>query len=206
MTTRAPIDFYFDFISPFGYFASLRIEALAAKHGRAVVWRPMLLGVAVLKVMGLKPLLETPLKSDYLIHYAVPRYARLHNVPIDPHRFTEIGMAPVPPSRAYWHLFARDPALAKRFAQAVLHGYWAERRDMATEANIALAAAGLGVDAKEMVAGLQSKEAAERTRAEVDASLKRGVFGSPFMIVDGEKFWGNDTLEMLDLWIERGGW
>ena len=44
----APLAFYFDFISPYGYFASLRIEELAARHGRAVDWRPMLLGVAVL--------------------------------------------------------------------------------------------------------------------------------------------------------------
>ena len=48
--------FYFDFISPFGYFAALRIDALAARYGREVEWRPMLLGVTVLKVMGLKPL------------------------------------------------------------------------------------------------------------------------------------------------------
>jgi 2-hydroxychromene-2-carboxylate isomerase len=47
----APLAFYFDFISPYGYFASLR-----SRTGRApwphVDWRPMLLGVAVLKVMG----------------------------------------------------------------------------------------------------------------------------------------------------------
>ena len=64
---HAPIDFYFDFISLYGYFASLRIEALAARHGRGVNWHGMLLGVAVMKTMGLKPLLETPLKSDYVI-------------------------------------------------------------------------------------------------------------------------------------------
>ena len=41
----APIDFYFDFSSPYGYLASQRIEALAAKHGRGVDWHPILLGV-----------------------------------------------------------------------------------------------------------------------------------------------------------------
>lgn len=206
MTKTGPIDFYFDFISPFGYFASLRIDALGAKHGREVVWRPMLLGVAVLKVMGLKPLLETPLKGEYLTKYAVPRYARLHKVPIDPRRFDEIGMAPVPPARAYWYLFARDPALAKRFAKDVLYGYWAERRDMAQPEALAEIAARHGVGRDEMIAGLHSKAAAERMRAEIDASIARGVFGSPFIIVDDEKFWGADNLEMLDLWLERGGW
>ena len=37
-TAREPIDFYFDFLSLYGYFASLRIEDLAARHGRAVRW------------------------------------------------------------------------------------------------------------------------------------------------------------------------
>ena len=40
----APIEFWFDFSSPFGYLASTRIEALAAKYGRSTIWRPFLLG------------------------------------------------------------------------------------------------------------------------------------------------------------------
>src|SRR5262252_5076042 len=75
----APVDFYFDFISGYGYFASLRIEDIAARHGRGVNWHCMLLGVAVLKVMGLKPLLETPLKGDYVRH-DFHRYARRHGL------------------------------------------------------------------------------------------------------------------------------
>ena len=61
----SPLQFHFDFISPYGYFASLRIEALAERHGRTVDWHTMLLGVSVLKVMGLKPLMDTPLKGAY---------------------------------------------------------------------------------------------------------------------------------------------
>ena len=41
-----PIEFYFDFSSPYGYIAAEKIDALAAKHGREVTWRPFLLGVA----------------------------------------------------------------------------------------------------------------------------------------------------------------
>ncbi|MGZ3237187.1 MAG: DsbA family protein, partial [Burkholderiaceae bacterium] len=39
------IDFYFDFSSPYGYFASTRIDELAAKYQRKVKWHPILLGV-----------------------------------------------------------------------------------------------------------------------------------------------------------------
>lgn len=77
--TATPIQFYFDFISPFGYFASLRIDDLARRYGREVEWTSMLVGVSVLKVMGLPPIVELPLKGPYVINDA-KRYARQHQV------------------------------------------------------------------------------------------------------------------------------
>ncbi|MBM3483051.1 MAG: 2-hydroxychromene-2-carboxylate isomerase, partial [Alphaproteobacteria bacterium] len=60
----SPIDFYFDFSSPFGYLASERIDDIAGRHGRTTVWRPFLLG-AVFKIVGTAPLLDYPMKGDY---------------------------------------------------------------------------------------------------------------------------------------------
>ncbi len=37
-------------------------------------------------------------------------------------------------------------------------------------------------------------------------AIARGVFGSPFIVVDGESFWGNDRLDEVDAWLETGGW
>ena len=76
----APIVFYFDPVSPFAYLGATRIERIAAGVGRSVDWRPVLIGVTILKVMGLKPLPQTPLKSDYLRH-DVQRLARIFDVP-----------------------------------------------------------------------------------------------------------------------------
>ncbi len=61
MSDQRIVHFYFDFLSPFGYFGSLRIDGLAAAHGYDVEWHPMLLGVSVMKVMGLPPIAELPL-------------------------------------------------------------------------------------------------------------------------------------------------
>ena len=105
MTAKTDIAFYFDFISPFGYFASLRIDDLAARHGRGADWNIILLGVSVMKVMGLKPLMETPLKADY-IRREVPRYARRHGIAIG----RELGgpMAnPLASARAFTWIKAR---------------------------------------------------------------------------------------------------
>lgn len=59
----AAIDFYFEFSSPYGYFAAERVEALAERHGRTVDWHPVLLGV-IFKSTGMAPLTQVPIKKD----------------------------------------------------------------------------------------------------------------------------------------------
>ena len=208
MIAPAPLHFYFDFISPFGYFASLRINALAARHGRTVQWHPMLLGVSVMKVMGLKPLLDTPLKGPYTAR-DVQRYARLHGITLG--RATDAPMMnPLTAGRAFAWANRHRPDAANVLAQAMLHAYWHDGVDLSEPAallGIALPApVSAVVSNAALVAAAQSAEAAQLLRNEVDASLKAGVFGSPTVVVDGEMFWGVDKLEQVDTWLSRGGW
>lgn len=53
---------------------------------------------------------------------------------------------------------------------------------------------------------LADPEAAALLRAEADAAVARRAFGSPFVIADGEPYFGVDNLELLDEWLARGGW
>ena len=208
MTAPSPLHFYFDFISPFGYFASLRIDALAARHGRTVQWHPMLLGVSVMKVMGLKPLLDTPLKGPYTAR-DVRRHARLHGITLG-RALDAPMMNPLTAGRAFAWAQRHHPAAAKALAQAMLHAYWHDGIDLSEPAallGIALPADVLATfSAASLVAATQSADAAQLLRDEVDASLKAGVFGSPSVVVDGEMFWGVDKLEQVETWLERGGW
>ena len=123
----APIEFYFDFISPFGYIGSVHIERVAAKHGREVDWRPILLGVTVLKIMGMKPLPQTPLKGPWLDRDR-ERLSSLFNVPLRKHGLK--GVNSLAASRAFLWIKARDAALAKRFAQAIYARLWLDGVDI----------------------------------------------------------------------------
>jgi len=95
----APIDFYFDFSSPYGFLAAQKIEALAEKHGRAVDWHPMLLGV-VFKETGAAPLTMVPLKGDYS-RRDFERSARYHGIAgfRMPPKFPIASQAPAEESR-----------------------------------------------------------------------------------------------------------
>jgi len=198
------MQFYFDFISPFGYFAALRVGDLATKHGRECEWHAMLLGVSVSKVMGLRPLVETPLKGPYLALDAA-RYARRHRLalkrPLD-----GPAMNPVPAARAFHWLKRHHADRYRGIAVDMLDAYWREGRDLSDPAEIAAIAAGRGVDRAAVSAAIESDEARHLLRAAVDTSLNKGVFGSPFFIVDNELFWGVDKMEQIDEWLGMKGW
>jgi len=198
----APIDFYFDFSSPYGYFASLKIDKLAEAHGRAVRWRPILLG-AVFKITGAKPLADQPLRGDYAKH-DWQRMARYMDVPwVLPERF------PIPTAaaaRAFYWSDDRDPVQARLLAKSLFHAYFGEGRDIGAGEAVADIARALHMDRDEVLVALQDDAAKQRLRDETDAAIERGVFGSPFIIVDGEGFWGSDRLWMVKKWLQSGGW
>jgi 2-hydroxychromene-2-carboxylate isomerase len=197
-----PIDFYFDFSSPYGYFASSAIDGIAAKYGRDVVWRPILLG-AVFKITGQQPLPTIPLKGSYAKH-DLARSARLLGIPFKlPTKFPVAGQAP---SRAFYWMSDKDRALAKKLAQALYRAYFAEDRDISSPEVTANVAAKLGVERAELLAALADPAVKERLKIEVDAAIERGVFGSPYFVVDGEPFWGSDRIEQVEKWLATGGW
>lgn len=203
-TSSAPLHFYFDFISPFGYFASLRIEEMAARHGRTVEWHAMLLGVSVLKVMGLKPLLDTPLKGDYIRRDAL-RYMRRHGVQMQ-RQLDDPVMDPRAAGRAFHWVKQQQPELAAPLAHAIYRAYWAEGRDLSSAEAVASITLPTGLDRQRLQEGISSTEASQGLRSAVDASLKAGIFGSPTVVVDGEPFWGVETFDLLEQWLASGGW
>ena len=200
----APLHFYFDFISPFGYFASLRIEDIARHHGRTVDWHAMLLGVSVMKVMGLKPLLDTPLKGDYIRRDA-RRYMRRHGLNIARDLDAPM-MDPRAAARAFYYVKQHQPALAAPLAHAIYDAYWAQGLDLSTAQAVAAIRLPDGIDAPWLQAGIATDEAGTLLRGAVDASLKAGIFGSRTVVVDGEPFWGVEKFGLLQEWLESGGW
>lgn len=197
-----PIQFYFDFASPYGYMAATQISGLAAKHGRRVEWKPILLGV-VFKVTGGVPLLSAPLKGDYS-RRDMERSARLYNIPLKlPSKFPIASQAP---ARVIYWLESQGAAKQEEAVLALYRAYMVEDRDISAPEVTAGVAAGIGLDPKKVLEAVADPVMKERLKAETEAALQRGVFGSPYVIVDGEPFWGCDRLDHVDRWLATGGW
>jgi 2-hydroxychromene-2-carboxylate isomerase len=203
MTGPAPIDFYFDFSSPYGYLASHRIDEIAARHGRTVNWRPFLLGV-VFRETGQTPLKGQKLRGPYHEH-DFERSARRLGVPFNPPpNFPFPAQAA---SRGFYWLAGSDPAQAIDFAKSVYRAAFAEGQDVTDIDRLAGIAQSVGADAAGVFrSALAHPVVKERLKIETDGAIARGVFGSPFIFVDGEPFWGHDRLDQIEEWLKRGGW
>src|SRR5690606_15351511 len=183
----ADIDFYFDFSSPYGYFGSTAIEALAARHGRKVRWHPILLGL-VFRETGAGPLVTVPLKGEYARH-DFHRTASLNG--IDFNMPDPFPVATGAPARAMlWVRAEHGDEKAVAFAKAVYRAYFVDNADISNADNVIKVGSAMGLDATALAAGLNSPEIREQLKADTHAAMKRGVFGSPFVIVDGAAFWG----------------
>lgn len=189
---KPSIDFYFDFSSPYGYLASHKIEALAANYGRGVTWRPMLLGVAF-KATGSGPLPSIPLKGDYAKRDFL-RSARFHGVPF---RMPEpFPVSTVAACRAFYSL--KDPKEQVLLAKALFRAYFVDNVNIGEASQVLKISNSLGLRAE-----IDSQTVKDKTRAEVEAALAKGVFGSPYIVIDGEPFWGVDRFDQIERWLKE---
>lgn len=190
----SPIRFLFDYISPYAYVAWHGAMTLAERHGRPLVPEPILFA-AVLDAHGQLGPAEIPAKRRYVFRDAL-RKAHAAGLPLSP-----------PPAHPF------NPLTALRITHA-LDG--AERQRAVTALFAATWGGGPGVDRPEAVvevldaAGFDGRALVERAReperkaalrASTSAAVGEGVFGVPTLLVDGELFWGCDSLPHLDAFL-----
>jgi len=75
---------------------------------------------------------------------------------------------------------------------------WTTGGDPADEKAFAALAHSLGVDD---VAALGSAEVKDALRRNTEEAAALGVFGVPTFVVDGEIFWGNDSVDFFKAWL-----
>ncbi len=195
MTTN--FDFYFDFSSPYGYLAATQIESLAAEFKRGVNWHPILLG-PMFKTMGSAPLIDIPLKGKYALH-DFERCANLFDVPYtQPESFP---ISTVAAARAVLYVQQSAPEKAVDLAKRLYRAYFSEGRNIGEPDTVLAVAAEAGIDASDLADGISREATKALLKDAVAQAMERGVFGSPFVIVDNEPFWGFDRFDHIRKWL-----
>lgn len=190
----APIRFYVDFVSTYSYLAVHKIDDLAARYGRTVDWQVISLG-HIFQDLKVTPPPFIPARLQYNTTDLL-RSAEFAGVPFKiPETFPfDAKLA----RYAFWSFKAKDDALARAFARAVMTHIFGTGGKIGTAADIAEACAGMGLSVAE-IEEASSAPAAKRAVVEaMDRARADGMIGAPFMVLDGEPFWGADRLDHLE--------
>lgn len=189
----ATVDYYFTLLSPWTYFAGLRLEEMAARHGATINYYPTDIRAVFDETGGLPLPKRHPARQAY----------RLQEL----RRWSEVLEMPITIQPAHWPVdvvpascaviaLAASGGNAGALAHGFLRAVWAEERDISDPAVIADCVAAAGSSMAALEGGLE----AARTEFEANTvrAIDAGVFGAPFYVVGDEKFWGQDRLHLLD--------
>ncbi|MWB77799.1 2-hydroxychromene-2-carboxylate isomerase [Pseudooceanicola sp. 216_PA32_1] len=190
----AHIDYYFVTISPWAYLAGNRLEEIAARHGATVTYKPVDLGKVFAATGGL-PLNQRPEARRAYRLQELARARAKTGLPLTIHP----AHFPTNPAPSAYAIIAAQAAGGEtgKLVQSFLAACWAEDRDIAEDAVIRDCLAAAGFDPALADSGLLA--GAETYAANTEEAIARGVFGSPFYVVDtGQMFWGQDRLDDLD--------
>ena len=189
------LEVHFDYASPFAYVASEVLPGFAERAGVSLVWKPIDLLQLSNYANGLP---YSPVKMRYVVLDAA-RAAEYHRVPIrvpKPH--------PVE-SRAALRLAVAAlsssgfPALHR----ALFRAAWREQRDVSARDVLSDCIARAEGPVEEWLARAALPETAESLDERTSSAESAGVFGVPSMVLDGELFWGLDSLPVLEWRLEN---
>jgi 2-hydroxychromene-2-carboxylate isomerase len=190
------IDYYLSPMSPWTYLGHDRFVAIARKHGASIEVKPVDYGRIFPASGGLPLAKRAPQRQKYRL-VELQRWRDYLGVPltIQPKHFPYDASA-----ASLLILAAKRHAggeAALHLAGAILRGCWVEERNMADEAELEAVLAVQGLDRALLAQSKEPVYAAEYERLTQEA-IERDVFGAPTYVYNGEPFWGQDRLELLN--------
>ncbi|KIN70775.1 2-hydroxychromene-2-carboxylate isomerase [Sulfitobacter noctilucae] len=191
----AQIDYFFATLSPYCYLAEQRLEAVAAKHGATINYKPFDIIAGFGRTGGQSPKDRHISRIEYRAQ-ELPRQAKKLGLKFNlkPAHWPTNG-APA----AYAFIAAQNAGGGDlgALAHAIFRAVWAEEEDIAQDDVIRACLTEAGFDPALADSGML--EGAETYARNLEEAVERGVFGAPFYIVGDQKFWGQDRIEDLDL-------
>lgn len=193
----AQIDYFLALQSPYVYLAGTRPAEIAARHGATLVYKPLDVTQLFPRTGGKVRAERHPSRNDYSAMDRA-RQARKLGLPFDPQPMFAASN-PAPAAYAVIAAQAAGGGDLPGLVAAISRAMWAEGRDISDDDTLRPLLVAHGFDPS--VADRGMLMAAETYAANLEEAVSRGVFGVPFFLVDTEKFWGQDRLDDLDLYL-----
>jgi 2-hydroxychromene-2-carboxylate isomerase len=196
-----PIDYYFSLVSPWAYIGHAPFVDIVRQHDLDVNYKPVFLGRVFAETGGLPLAQRHPVRQRYrLLELQRWRDKRGLSFNIQPKHWPFDVLLP---DRAVIAINAAkgdpEPFLRRAFA-----AIWEEERNLADPDVLADVATQAGFDAAAILDFAQGSAAEAIYALNLENAVAGDVFGSPSYVLDGEVFWGQDRLELLDDALSSG--
>ena len=200
----ATVEFFYDYSSPWTYLAFTKIDGLCRKYNADLEWRPFLVGgvfntvnpsVYEFREKGV------PAKQHYMAK-DMSDWARYYGLKI----VMPPSVFPVNSVKALRGALValEHPGKFLPYSYRVFEAYWGEDQDISQDEVLRKIVASVGLDEEEYFDKIKRQDYKDRVRANTDAVIERGGFGTPTIYVNGDSmFFGNDRLVLVEEELKR---
>ncbi len=191
------LSYYFSLVSPWAYLGHAELGRMAESRDLVIDYRPVNLMELFPDTGGLPLPKRHPFRQAYRL--------------VEMQRWRDARDAPLVLKPKFWPFDFKladramlmagglaDQDAVHRLIAFAFRAVWVEERNLADEATLAEVASTAGFDADELIAAARTDAAAAAYAGNFERARDDGVFGSPSYVLDGEVFWGQDRLDMLD--------
>lgn len=195
------IEYFFTLMSPWTYLGHDAFMHLAQSQGARIVYKPVNLGPVFEETGGLPLARRHPARQRYRL-VELQRWRTFRDLPLNLHPAHwpfPVGLADKAVLAAAQ--MAADP---NPFMKAVFRAIWAEDRNMGDEAELAACLSGAGLDGAAILERAKAPETEAVYASNIREAVEKNVFGAPSYVLDGETFWGQDRLPLLEAALVSG--
>mgnify|MGYP001228766966 FL=1 len=182
-------EFYFDFGSPYSFLAHEQIKKIEKEKEIKVKYMPILLG-ALLKLAGLKPLVDIPIKGKYMVRDC-KLCAEKHNIEFKFNNYFPI----ITLNLMRCVLVAEKKNFTQNFINKVFDAIWKDGINLNDNIIVEKLLKNLDINPKTFLMEAIDHKIKDELKKRTDDAYNKGIFGTPSFIVNNKIFWGQDRLE-----------
>ena len=189
------VNYFYSHVSPWTYLGHQRFLDMAKKHGAGIDFVPLTLA-KVFPVSGGLPLgKRAPQRQAYRM-WELRRWPTVLGIKIN----IEPKYFPVDdgPSAKIALLIQRDGGDISKLSLAFMSAVWQEERNITDRGTLIEITNDYSFDGEALYEESLGEEANKLLEINCTRANEAEVFGAPTYVVDGEPFWGQDRLDLLE--------
>ena len=186
-----PFDFYFDFISPYSFFAHKEIKKIENKTSIKIRYKPILLG-GLHNLHGIKAPAFIPAKAKHMIRDC-KLIAEKNNI-----KFKFNSYFPIRSLNLMRGVFVAEEDNFKSFyIDSIFNAIWQDGLNMNDENIVNKVLKNLNINPKTFTLRSASSSIKDILRKRTSDAYEKGGFGAPTFISNNKIFWGQDRIEFV---------